>query len=135
MACVSSMASRLPRRNCIRLCTCKTAAEQVPAAPLPSTSLALRKAKLAGPSLQCGAQVDVIVSTIGFPLVGGPAGTMEGGRQAEIAQGILASKNVPYFVAAPLLIQVRNGSRCSSLMYALPRRLQDEVVHGTRVTA
>ena len=51
-------------------------------------------------------QVDVIVSTIGFPLVGGPAGTMEGGRQAEIAQGILASKNVPYMVAAPLLIQV-----------------------------
>ena len=31
---------------------------------------------------------------------------MEGGRQAEIAQGILASKNVPYMVAAPLLIQV-----------------------------
>ena len=48
----------------------------------------------------------MIVSTIGFPLVGGPAGTMEGGRQAEIAQGILASKNVPYMVAAPLLIQV-----------------------------
>ena len=53
--------------------------------------------------------MDVIVSTIGFPLVGGPAGTMEGGRQAEIAQGILASKNVPYFVAAPLLIQVSSS--------------------------
>lgn len=79
-----------------------------------------------------------MVSTIGFPLVGGPAGglswivgqstrqfaaavvysaslhifepvtlgTMEGGRQADIAKGILAAKNVPYIVAAPLLIQV-----------------------------
>lgn len=52
-----------------------------------------------------GVQVDVVVSTIGFPLVGGPAGTMEGGRQAEVAQEILRRKNVPYFVAAPLLIQ------------------------------
>jgi hypothetical protein len=53
----------------------------------------------------CVVQVDVIVSTIGFPLVGGPAGTMEGGRQAEVAQEILSSKNVPYMVSAPLLIQ------------------------------
>lgn len=44
---------------------------------------------------------------VGFPLVGGPAGTMEGGRQSEIAKAILGSKNVPYVVAAPLLIQVR----------------------------
>lgn len=49
--------------------------------------------------------MDAIVSTIGFPLVGGPAGTMEGGRQADIAKTILSAKNVPYFVAAPLLIQ------------------------------
>ena len=39
-------------------------------------------------------------------LVGGPAGTMEGGRQAEVAKAILTAKNVPYVVAAPLLIQV-----------------------------
>ena len=50
-------------------------------------------------------RVDAVVSTIGFPLVGGPAGTMEGGRQAEVAREILSSKDVPYFVAAPLLIQ------------------------------
>lgn len=50
-------------------------------------------------------QVDVIVNTVGFPLVGGPAGTMEGGRQAEVAREILSSKNVPYMVTAPLLIQ------------------------------
>ena len=37
-------------------------------------------------------EVDAVLSTIGFPLVGGPAGTMEGGRQAEIAQAILATK-------------------------------------------
>ena len=47
-----------------------------------------------------------LISAVGFPLVGGPAGTMEGGRQSEIAKGILGSKNVPYVVAAPLLIQV-----------------------------
>ena len=46
-------------------------------------------------------------TTVGFPLVGGPAGTMEGGRQSEIAKAILSTKNVPYVVAAPLLIQVR----------------------------
>lgn len=46
------------------------------------------------------------VSTIGFPLVGGPAGSMEGSRQAEIAKEILEAKDVPYLVAAPLLIQV-----------------------------
>ena len=49
--------------------------------------------------------VDAVVSTVGFPLVGGPAGSMEAGRQAEVAQGILGAKNIPYFVAAPLLIQ------------------------------
>lgn len=51
-------------------------------------------------------RVDAVVSTIGFPLVGGPAGTMEGGRQADIARAILSAKDVPYVVAAPLLIQV-----------------------------
>ncbi len=37
--------------------------------------------------------------------MGGPAGTMEGGRQAEVAKAILSSLDVPYVVAAPLLIQ------------------------------
>jgi magnesium chelatase subunit H len=72
-------------------------------------------------------RVDAIVSTIGFPLVGGPAGTMEGGRQSEIAAAILTSKDVPYIVAAPLLIQdVRDWARDgvgglqSVVLYALP---------------
>lgn len=71
--------------------------------------------------------VDAIVSTIGFPLVGGPAGSMEAGRQVEVAKRILSAKNVPYFVAAPLLIQdiyswTRRGvgGLQSVVLYALP---------------
>merc|ERR1719316_313833 len=71
--------------------------------------------------------VDAVVNTIGFPLVGGPAGTMEGGRQADVAKNILAAKNVPYIVAAPLLIQdiaswVQDGVQGlqSVVLYALP---------------
>ena len=50
-------------------------------------------------------KVDAIVNTIGFPLVGGPAGSMEGGRGIELAKEILSGKDVPYYVAAPLVIQ------------------------------
>ncbi|MBW4599798.1 MAG: magnesium chelatase subunit H [Calothrix sp. FI2-JRJ7] len=72
-------------------------------------------------------KVDAIVSTIGFPLVGGPAGSMEAGRQIEVAKRILSSKNIPYFVAAPLLIQDIHswtrqgiGGLQSVVLYALP---------------
>jgi magnesium chelatase subunit H len=72
-------------------------------------------------------EVDTIVSTIGFPLVGGPAGSMEAGRQVEVAKRILAAKNVPYFVSAPLLIQDIHswtrqgiGGLQSVVLYALP---------------
>jgi magnesium chelatase subunit H len=71
--------------------------------------------------------VDAIVSTIGFPLVGGPAGSMESGRQVDVAKRILMAKNVPYFVAAPLLIQDIHswtrqgiGGLQSVVLYALP---------------
>jgi len=71
--------------------------------------------------------VDAIVSTIGFPLVGGPAGSMEAGRQVAVAKRILGAKNVPYFVSAPLLIQdiaswTRQGvgGLQSVVLYALP---------------
>lgn len=71
--------------------------------------------------------VDAIVSTIGFPLVGGPAGSMEAGRQVEVAKRILSAKNVPYIVAAPLLIQDIHswtrqgvGGLQSVVLYALP---------------
>jgi len=73
------------------------------------------------------AAVDCIVNTCGFPLVGGPAGSMEAGRQADIAQSILSAKNVPYIVAAPLVIQdleswtARGVSALQSVvLYALP---------------
>ncbi|MBE8969746.1 magnesium chelatase subunit H, partial [Nostocales cyanobacterium LEGE 12452] len=80
------------------------------------------------PSLSSEAvKVDAIVSTIGFPLVGGPAGSMEAGRQIEVAKRILTAKNVPYIVAAPLLIQdiyswTRQGvgGLQSVVLYALP---------------
>ncbi|NER02973.1 MAG: magnesium chelatase subunit H [Okeania sp. SIO3C4] len=72
-------------------------------------------------------EVDAVVSTIGFPLVGGPAGSMEAGRQVEVSQRILTAKNVPYFVAAPLLIQDIHswtrqgvGGLQSVVLYALP---------------
>ena len=72
-------------------------------------------------------EVDAIVSTIGFPLVGGPAGSMEGGRQVEVAKRILTAKNIPYFVSAPLLIQDIHswtrqgiGGLQSVVLYALP---------------
>jgi len=72
-------------------------------------------------------RVDAIVSTIGFPLVGGPAGSMEAGRQTEVAVRILTAKNVPYFVSAPLLIQDIHswtrqgvGGLQSVVLYALP---------------
>lgn len=80
------------------------------------------------PSLsKSAASVDAIVSTIGFPLVGGPAGSMEAGRQIEVAQRILKAKNVPYLVSAPLLIQDIHswtrqgiGGLQSVVLYALP---------------
>ncbi|MCP2731354.1 magnesium chelatase subunit H [Limnofasciculus baicalensis] len=72
-------------------------------------------------------EVDAIVSTIGFPLVGGPAGSMEGGRQVDVAKKILTAKNIPYIVAAPLLIQDIHswtrrgiGGLQSVVLYALP---------------
>ncbi|MTJ12469.1 magnesium chelatase subunit H [Anabaena sp. UHCC 0187] len=80
------------------------------------------------PSLSAeSVKIDAIVSTIGFPLVGGPAGSMEAGRQVEVAKRILTAKNVPYIVAAPLLIQdiyswTRQGvgGLQSVVLYALP---------------
>jgi magnesium chelatase subunit H len=76
---------------------------------------------------QQAVKVNAIVSTIGFPLVGGPAGSMEAGRQVEVAKRILSAKNVPYIAAAPLLIQDIHswtrqgiGGLQSVVLYALP---------------
>ncbi|MEG3437576.1 magnesium chelatase subunit H [Pannus brasiliensis CCIBt3594] len=87
-----------------------------------------KKGIIETPSLSEDAgQVDSIVSTIGFPLVGGPAGSMEAGRQVEVAKRILSAKNIPYIIAAPLLIQDIHswtrqgiGGLQSVVLYALP---------------
>ena len=50
-------------------------------------------------------KVDAIVNTIGFPLVGGPAGSMQAGRDTAVAEELLSAMNVPYVVAGPLLLQ------------------------------
>ncbi len=87
-----------------------------------------RQGNIEIPSLSKEAvEVSAIVSTIGFPLVGGPAGSMEAGRQVEVAKQILSAKNIPYLIAAPLLIQdiyswTRQGigGLQSVVLYALP---------------
>ncbi|CAG9464037.1 unnamed protein product [Pedinophyceae sp. YPF-701] len=87
-----------------------------------------RKAGVRNPTLrQDAVDVDAVVNTIGFPLVGGPAGSVEAGRQSDVAKAILEAKNIPYVVAAPLLIQdmsswVRDGvaGLQSVVLYSLP---------------
>jgi len=73
------------------------------------------------------ATVSAIVSTIGFPLVGGPAGSMEAGRKVQVAKRILKAKNVPYIVSAPLITQDIEswnaqgiGGLQSIVLYVLP---------------
>jgi len=43
-------------------------------------------------------------------LVGGPAGSMEAGRQVEVAKRILSAKNVPY-IAAPVIQDIHSWTR------------------------
>ena len=50
-------------------------------------------------------KVDAIVNTIGFPLVGGPAGSIEAGRNIDVSAQLLGAMNVPYIIASPLLLQ------------------------------
>lgn len=49
--------------------------------------------------------VDVLVSTIGFALVGGPAGATSPGAHREAAIEILQRIDAPYIVAQPLYVQ------------------------------
>lgn len=72
-------------------------------------------------------KIDAIVNTIGFPLVGGPAGSMEAGRNVNVAQKLLGDMNVPYIIASPLLLQSiqqwkQNGvlGLQSVVLYSLP---------------
>jgi magnesium chelatase subunit H len=72
-------------------------------------------------------KVDVLVSTIGFALVGGPAGSTDPGRHKAVATDILQHLNAPYIVAQPLYVQDFDSWRShgvgpmqSAATYALP---------------
>ncbi len=71
--------------------------------------------------------IDLLVSTIGFALVGGPAGATAPGMSVKIANDILSSLNVPYVVAQPLYVQdflswqkLGVGPMQSTVLYSLP---------------
>ncbi len=49
--------------------------------------------------------VDLILSTMGFPLVGGPAGSTKPGHYQQKASDLLAGIDVPYMIAQPLQMQ------------------------------
>lgn len=49
--------------------------------------------------------VDLLLSTMGFPIVGGPAGSTKPGFYHDKASDLLASLDVPYMVAQPLQMQ------------------------------
>ena len=60
---------------------------------------------------------------------------MEGGRQADIAKGILAVKNVPYIVAAPLLIQVRATTHNRAVCLPCICQSKDCAIPGSSVAS
>ncbi|MFQ3661524.1 MAG: DUF3479 domain-containing protein, partial [Chloroflexaceae bacterium] len=49
--------------------------------------------------------VDVVINTMGFPLVGGPAGSSKAGLTVAVARDLLGKLDVPYIVASPLFVQ------------------------------
>lgn len=73
------------------------------------------------------AGIDCVVSTLGFPLVGGPAGSSKAGVEVGAAQQILSRLDVPYIAAPPLYAQSMEswqtsgvGGMGSVIMHALP---------------
>lgn len=50
-------------------------------------------------------KVDFIVSTMGFSVVGGPAGSTHPGAHRDVAAEIMSAIDVPYMVAQPLMMQ------------------------------
>jgi magnesium chelatase subunit H len=72
-------------------------------------------------------EVDAIVNTMGFPLVGGPAGSTKAGLTTSVARELLSKLDVPYMVASPLFVQDEEhwrehgvGPLQSTMMFALP---------------
>jgi magnesium chelatase subunit H len=52
-----------------------------------------------------GRRVDLLLNTMGFPIVGGPAGSTKPGHYRDKAAALLAGLDVPYIVAQPLQMQ------------------------------
>ncbi len=72
-------------------------------------------------------KVDVLINTMGFPLVGGPAGSTKAGLTASIARELLSTLDTPYIVSAPLFVQEEDnwrergvGPLQATMLYALP---------------
>jgi magnesium chelatase subunit H len=72
-------------------------------------------------------EVDAIVNTMGFPLVGGPAGSTKAGLTVSVARELLSRLDVPYMIASPLFVQDEEhwrehgvGPLQGTIMYALP---------------
>lgn len=70
---------------------------------------------------------DVVINTMGFPLVGGPAGSSKAGITGDIARELLQKLNVAYIVAQPLYLQNIDTWRTSgvspmhsTILYSLP---------------
>jgi magnesium chelatase subunit H len=71
--------------------------------------------------------VDLIVNTMGFPLVGGPAGSTKAGLTVAVARELLSKLDVPYIVASPLFVQDEDhwrehgvGPLQATMLYSLP---------------
>jgi magnesium chelatase subunit H len=71
--------------------------------------------------------VDAVVNTMGFPLVGGPAGSTKAGLTVAVARDLLSKLDVPYMVASPLFVQDEEqwlehgvGPLQATMLYALP---------------
>ena len=71
--------------------------------------------------------VDAVINTMGFPLVGGPAGSTKAGLTVAVARELLSKLDVPYIVASPLFLQDEDhwrehgvGPLQATILYALP---------------
>ncbi|PDW03164.1 magnesium chelatase subunit H [Candidatus Viridilinea mediisalina] len=71
--------------------------------------------------------VDAVVNTMGFPLVGGPAGSSKAGLTVAVARELLSKLDVPYVVASPLFVQDEEnwrehgvGPLQATMIYSLP---------------
>ncbi|MBK9710682.1 MAG: magnesium chelatase subunit H [Kouleothrix sp.] len=72
-------------------------------------------------------RIDLLISTMGFPLVGGPAGSTKPGQYHEKASDLLAAIDVPYMIVQPLQMQDERHWRANGvapmqavIMYDLP---------------